>query len=400
MKVTAMIAEYNPFHNGHLYHATKARECTGAEAVICVLSGPFVQRGDIAIADKWARAKCALACGCDLVVELPFCFCAQSSEYFACGSILLIAAMKVASSVFFGSEDGDISSLEHAAAILLQERKDGGSAIRQHMDEGMSYPAARQRALGLEVLKGANNILGTEYIKAIKQYAPHLEPITIKREGNAYNSTKTTGGFISATAARQLIFSHGMQAVAEHIPPAVLDVLMQECTLGKAPVSLKPLDNYLLGLIRQRGPEYVQKLAYVSEGLENRICKAASLCSDLPSMIAQVKTRRYTYTRLARIFISAAMGFTAQDLALFATRGPAYLRVLGANATGRKLLRSITSVADLPVITKTAAFLPKDDYTSKMLALDFLAQDMYALCYPSASQRGGKKDLTTSPIMV
>lgn len=401
MVTTGIIAEYNPFHNGHLYHIQKARELTNANAVVVVMSGSFVQRGEPALYNKWARATAALLNGADLVLELPFVFAAQSAEYFASGAVSVLNSLGLVDFLCFGSESADLVMLSRSADILLDEDFLLSQNIKTALSTGISYAAALRTGAGSTALINPNDILGIEYIKALKKQKSGIVPITVKRHKSGYNDASPTDEHIaSATAIRKIIASGKLKNSSSFLPSSALNIYYQEHLSGRGPVFYSALDSIITAILRLKGAEGLKDIAYVAEGLENRLYKAAQCSATIEAILKEVKTKRYPLTRLQRVLINAAMGFTAQDLDYYTKGGAGYIRVLGANSIGRSLLGRCRKSVQLPVITKVADYKKHSYYAKQMLEYELKATDLYALCQPHLSTRAGKQDFYTSPIMV
>ena len=381
MKTAAIICEYNPFHNGHKYLVDQAKSSN--DAVVCIMSGSFVQRGDIAIFDKWTRTHQALLSGADLVVELPVCFSLNSAERFAYGSVNLADSMNVIDTLFFGSECGDANTLLNAANILLNEPSDVSAKIKKYMSEGMRHPVARTKAysdiLDSSIINEPNNILGIEYIKALISKNSHIILQTVKRNSVNHDEPNPLGNFASASAIRKLI--EEKDDIKKLVPKKII-------SLYKNPVFPKGLDEMLRYKILNMTTEEISKINGVCEGLENRIKIACKECTSFDEISTFVKSKRYTLARIRRILLSILIGID-KDVAL---APPSYLRILGSNATGRKILSQVKKNSDLTIITKTADF--KNFNTS--LDYDIKATDIYNIIQ-------GKKtgeDFYKSPIMI
>ena len=381
MKTAAIICEFNPFHNGHKYLIEQAK--LSNDAVVCIMSGSFVQRGDIAIFDKWTRTHQALLSGADLVVELPVCFSINSAERFAYGSVNLADSMNVIDTLFFGSESGDANTLLNAANILLNEPLDVSAKIKKYMSEGMSHPVARTKAysdiLDSSVISEPNNILGIEYIKALISKSSNITPQTVRRNSVSHNDLTPSGNFASASAIRKLIAEN--MDFNEFVPENIV-------SLYKNPANLNKLDEMLRYKILTMSTEELSKINGVSEGLENRIKEAYKDCIRFDEISTFVKSKRYTLAKIRRILLSALIGIDKE----IATTPPSYLRVLGFSETGRKILSEVKEKSDLTIITKTADFKNFND----SLDYDIKATDIYNIIQ-------GKKtgdDFYKSPIIV
>lgn len=380
MKTAAIICEFNPFHNGHKYLIEQAK--LSNDAVVCIMSGSFVQRGDIAIFDKWTRTHQALLSGADLVVELPVCFSLNSAERFAYGSVNLADSMNVIDTLFFGSECGDANTLLNAANILLNEPLEISEKIKQYMSEGMSHPVARTKAysdiLDSSVISEPNNILGIEYIKALISKSSNITPQTVRRNSVSHNDLTPSGNFASASAIRKLIAEN--MDFNEFVPENIV-------SLYKNPANLNKLDEMLRYKILTMSTEELSKINGVSEGLENRIKEACRKCITFEEMCEYIKSKRYTLARIRRILLSCIIGIDQK----LAQKPPSYIRILGATEIGLKLLSQMKKKTSLDIITKTADYKKYD----KSFELDLKATDIYNII----SQRPLGEDFYKSPII-
>ncbi|PNT93330.1 nucleotidyltransferase [Clostridium thermosuccinogenes] len=419
MKALGLIVEYNPFHNGHLYHIQQSRILSGCDYLVCVMSGNFIQRGEPALVNKWARARMALMSGADLVLELPAVYAVSSAEYFAYGAVRILDSLGIIDHICFGSENGKIEELDMIADVLHREPECYRKLLKQQLEKGLSYPAAREAALQgyldsqcksdgsmTSVLKTSNNILGIEYLKALKKLKSRIIPLTIKRISNTYHTEELTGSISSATAIRRSILSSAhIPNEAEFfnaLPEASASILQEEFKCGRGPVSSSNFDLIILSALRRASLESLRKLPYITEGLENRIKNAAENSGTLEEMIDKIATRRYTRTRIQRILFNFLAGLTAQDLNEFNNSGgPQYIRVLGFNRKGREMLSSITRNADLPVIVKAADFKNSDNrLIRRMLEIEAVATDMYVLGYPNPAFRTAGQEFTQNIVIV
>lgn len=397
MKAVGIIAEYNPFHNGHLYQINKAKELSGADGVVCIMSGNFVQRGQIAICDKWTRAEMALSSGVDLVIELPCYYSLGSAEVFANGGVSSLNALGLIDELWFGSECGDIEKLNEAAIALSNETEQISIDIKKYLDKGMSYPSARTKAysksLGLdeEIMSAPNNILAIEYIKAINKLNRRISPKTITRYKTEYHSTTPSDSFASATAIRKLI-SDGKD-FSTYIPIEAYKTWQKAVQNRVAPVFESALDNVVLYKLRSMPLRELANINDVTEGLEYRIKEAAVKSTSACELINIVKTKRYTTSRISRIIWSAVIGIKESPF----IKKPEYIRVLGLNKTGAKILAKAKKNATLPIITKMADF---DISSSELIAYDIAATDLFVIGYPDTNKRAGAADFTTSPVVV
>lgn len=383
MKTSAVICEFNPFHNGHKYLLDEIRR-QGYECIICVMSGSFTQRGEAAISDKFERTRVALKNGADLVIELPTPYAVSSAERFAKGGVDIIKATGVVDKVFFGSEAGDIELIKKAALATNDPKV--LAILKDRMDKGEYYPSALEKAIeevfGSEVsnvLKEPNNTLGVEYVKELSRCG--IEAGTIKRKAVAHDSHEAKGNFASASLIREMIFKG--EEVSGYVP----------CGSFSNPAKLSLGDRAILFRLKTMNLEEIANLPDVSEGLENRIYNAARICNSLEELLFEVKTKRYTMARLRRILTSAVLGIT-KDLQ---SSPVPYLRILGMTEIGKEALSLISKKAALPIITSVAPALKVlDEKAKEMLMCDINATDIRTVFEKEISDSG--KDFTTALI--
>jgi len=412
MRTVGIVVEYNPFHNGHRYHLEQSASVTGADAVVAVMSGHFLQRGEPALADKWARAEMALAGGCDLVIELPVAYATNAAEWFAFGAVSLLDATGVVDAISFGSESGDIGALRRIAAVLAKEPQRFKALLREALGSGASYPAAYSSAVRAYLaetgdaeaaafpLEQPNNTLGLHYLIALERIGSSIEPYTIRREKAGYSQVDVTDGAIaSATALRRLIAESGdPAAICAYVPPSTLELVRREWEAGRAPVGWPNYADKLFHALAVSDTASLAGFRDIGEGLEHRIKQALpSLPSlDFEALIEAVKTRRYTRTRLQRALLSVLLGHRKDELApTRLAEGIAYIRVLGFTDKGRRLLRRMRATARLPVLLSAA----NPPVSSRYLELDTEASAAYALGYRNAKPRDLYRDYTDAPVM-
>lgn len=371
LKTAGIVAEYNPFHNGHLYHIEKTKEITGCDVVLAVMSGNFAQRGEPCICDKYKRAKMALMGGADLVLELPTLYSVSSAEIFAQGAVKILEEAGC-EFISFGTESDDLKKLCEIADILKSEKLN--LIVNEKIKDGKSYPRAISEAISeygySELLGNPNNILAVEYIKAIKK----ATPIAIKREGSMHDKKG------SASDIREKIKSES--SYKDLVPDFCLPILSD----AKMP-DRKIFENLVLYRLRTMTEEELKNTPDVSEGLENRIKKASLKCTSFDSLCEEIKTKRYTMARIRRILINALLHIKKDDI----KKPPEYLRVLGMNKTGMSALSEIKKTSQIPIITKTA-----DAKISDMLKTDILASDIYSVLTNSPAS----SDFLNSPIVL
>lgn len=405
MTVVGIVAEFNPFHNGHRWLLEEARSKLQPEAVICVMSGPFVQRGEPAICDKWARTRMALAGGVDVVIELPFCFAARSAYYFAFGALLTLQAAG-ATHVVFGSESGNLCSLNKVAALLAHETTAYQQILKSELARGLSYPAARASAVKYilhdnspemsRLLSGANNILGIEYLRIIKELGLKLSPVTYARRGADYHDIEVSE-LASATAIRRCIYRGALNRLSSALPEASLTILQEEIKAGRAPIPVDGLELAILNQLRLATRERLQNVYEITEGLENRLLLAARQSGTLPALRNAIKSKRYNLTRVNRMLLYSLFSVSKNQMALFDQVGPQYIRLLGFSAQGRKFLQNVKNNSVLPVLS-TGSHIAKmiktgpEHIRSHMLLLDIKASDVSSLLAPDPGQRQAGQD--------
>lgn len=390
MKTVGLITEYNPFHNGHAYHIEKAKMLTGADRVIVVMSGDFVQRGAPAVMPKHLRAESALLSGASLIIELPVCFATGSAEYFAQGSISLLNRLGCIDSICFGSECGNLHLLKEIAQILADEPIEYQAALKQALKEGASFPAARQEALNIysdkysEILASPNNILGIEYLKALAKIHSKMEPFTIKRIGAGYHDMDIDGQFSSATAIRSDIYQLAdVNSSSESLPlthiqtqvPSSCHELMKKNYQTRYPVKA---DDFSLLLKAKLLSETAGSLSHyldMSPELANRILRLRNDYLSFEQFCDLLKTKELTRSRISRSFIHVLLGITNDWLTAMKAPAP-YARILGFRRDHADLLGILKRTSDIPLITSPARAVLADT-AYQILELDIYASDLY-----------------------
>ena len=315
MKICGIVAEYNPFHNGHKFQIEQTKKLTGCDTVIAIMSGNFIQRGMPALFDKWTRAKMAIENGVDLVIELPTCYATSSAEYFAHGAIGIMDAFNCVEYLSFGSRYNDIEVLKRIASVLHSEPEEYKKILQKELKKGTSYPIARSNALKnflkkefdskiLEnILLDSNNILGIEYLKALLTYDSPITPCAIERIGGDYLSTNIVGNICSATGIREMLQNNNLNRLPDVVPENSLKLIQAQLTLGKSPMTMKHFEKEILFLLRKLSSNELSEISDVTEGLENVLKKAVTEGFDIDDLIEKIKTKRYTKTRVQRILI-------------------------------------------------------------------------------------------------
>ncbi len=390
--VLAIIGEYNPFHNGHLYHLNEAKRIFHANYTIALISGNFVQRGDASIVDKWTKAKMALLNGFDLVLELPCVYSISSAENFALGAIRTLNSLKVVDTVSFGCETDDVSVLKEFADILTEEPAEFKSLLSHELSKGVSFAKARENALlmylnnirkSANVLSSPNNILAIEYLKALKQTNSSIMPLGIKRIGPGYHSQTIMGEFASATAIRKYCADRNFYAIDKSMPKVCYDILEEAIKKGHYIKNIGCFEKEIMFVLRNMTVSQIANLPDVNEGLENTIKNAANSCNTLPEFMGMVKSKRYPQTRIQRILLYALLGFTKEDMETSKKIDP-YIRVLGCTSKGENLLSDICRAnRKLQVITSVKNFTTtcRNKKLLMMLEKDIEATNIYTLGY-------------------
>ena len=447
MNITGLIVEYNPFHNGHIYHLQKSLEKTNADASIAVMSGNFIQRGEPALFDKFSRAKAAVESGVDLVVELPSIYASQSAELFAKGSVSLLNSLGCVNSICFGSEEGNIDALYLIASILCLEPQEFKEKLSSYLSEGMLFPTARNKALfdyinspdfsfgdnfnGIDlseerlndILSSSNNILGIEYIKQLISLKSEIKPFTIGRIHSEYNSEEISGNINSATAVRkklhEIISSKENNSsdideliksiqtstdITNSIPESTLNMITSNIEKGFLPIYPEYFFETLISTII-RDKKNLESYFDISEGIENKIFKAALVAKDYEDLLNLIKSKRYTMTRIKRCLNNILLGVTKEDME-FAKKIDTipYVRILTFNSKGREVIREIKKSSEIKIINKFSEvehFM--DDKNFKFLIEnDIKCTDIYNTIYYKKNRPllKGSMDYFIKPIYV
>ncbi|QIB69373.1 nucleotidyltransferase [Aminipila butyrica] len=405
MNVLGIIAEYNPFHNGHLYQLRQSVQQTEADFVVVLISGNFTQRGEPALTSKWSRAEMAVNCGADLVLELPFAFACNSAEYFARGAVELFNRLGCITHLSFGSESGDLDMLQQTAAFLAQESEEFSAALKNGLHAGLSYPKARAeaatRCLGphcAQLLADPNNILAVEYLKQLTLTKSDIIPITVKRLGSSYHEPTLTGPLASASAIRKQLAHRKIdfQQLKDTLPEPVLSILLRELTGCQQNSALHPenecfprssfqSDQLYLNLLRSRiltaSDTDLNQIFSVSEGLEHKLKDSIRRADSLTQLQELLKSKRYTATRISRLLAHVLVGLTKTDMAAILEQNQGYGRILGFSQGGSQLLKLLkkSKKTALPLITNINKQKEQLQECQLLLSYDLLASDFYNL---------------------
>ena len=410
MKVTGIIAEYNPFHSGHEYHIKEAKACTGADYIVIAMSGDFVQRGGPAVFDKYTRAQMALLGGADLVVELPSAFACSTAEDFAACGVALLTGLGAVDSLCFGSENGNVHALMTAASLMETESRQYSALLQAELKNGATFPAARQEALSniygntgdnpfRNLLSSPNNILGLEYCKAILRQNSHLKPVAVLRKGAGYHdqiaSSSPNGDaccsslpktYASASGIRNALYREFPDGLygndnqsfsgLDFLPEPVKPLFFQAVPLW--PEDFSALLNAKILAASAPGCEKSSGFSEISDFSQDLALRLGRLSLDFTGWegrIAQLKTRQYTYTRISRALTKLLLGITSQQIQEWKSAGYApYARILGFRKAAAPLLSELKKSSRIPLITKPAAAF----HTLSGPALQEFQKDLYA----------------------
>lgn len=398
MKIVGLITEYNPFHNGHLYHIRKAKEITGADSVVVVMSGDFVQRGAPALIDKYTRAKMALSCGADLVLELPVVWATASAEYFAAAGTALLDRLGIVDSLCFGCETPDTDAFLSLARFLSQESFAYRSALHASLKEGKSYPKARQEAVlrtmpqssdsVVSILSSPNNILGLEYCRALHRQKSAITPVPIQRIGCGYLDTDLDSAFVSASGIRSYLHcrpdsGRTSTELLRWMPESACRILAD----SSYPLLFEEDFSALLGhslLLTDSFTGYADS----TEDLSNRICRMRTEYRSLPDFLEKLKTKEVTYTRLARLLLHILLEIRESDYTLGKSLNyTPYARVLGFRESASPLLSALKTSSAVPLVTSPRdQKAPLNEDARALLEKDLFAGRLYRL---AAIQKSG-----------
>ena len=399
-KVVGIIAEYNPFHNGHLYHLLQAKDLAQADYVVAVISGNFTQRGDTSIVDKWTKAYMAICGGCDLVLELPTVYSISSAENFASGAVKILDSLKIVDSIAFGAEASDLATLNNIANVLFQEPRGYTNILTHELQKGISFPSARENAILMylndikryaNILNSPNNILAIEYLKALKTQKSNMNPIMVKRSKVYYNDDRIVDDFASATAIRKLIKRREYEDLRKVVPRSTYKILSRQIRDGNIVLGLENFEKEIIYTLRKMSIREIANLPDVSEGLENLIKNSADNCNDMSKLIANIKSKRYTQTRIQRILLYALLEIDKKMMEDSKKVTP-YVRVLGFTNKGKELISEINKRnPKINMITSVKKFIEKNNKPSnrtimQMLQKDIFATDVYTLGFDFESK--------------
>ena len=400
MKAAGIICEFDPFHNGHKYLIDSVHREISPDAVVCVMSGAFTQRGEPASWDKFARAKAAVKGGADLVLELPALYAVNSAEYFARGGVRILKGLGCVEYLAFGSESGDSDGLMKAAALTVSESPQFSDAVKEAVNEGLSYPAAYQKAVSrvypeidAQLFEDPNDILGISYIRQIIKQDAGMGIYVLKRAGAFHDSDDDSSEFVSASFVRKVL-----DTGFSNFEDALVHAMMPESTsmeLNSGGVLSHPSKDRLFAMtvscILGASGEKLSSLPEVSEGLENRIRESVYKAKDMESLAECIATKRYTQARVSRILMQLLLGIDKEVLAAAESSGAAYAKVLAFNGQGAKVLRYAQEHGNIPVLSNINKNIMIDDAANRMLAIDILSNDIYSILCGKAPEEHSDK---------
>jgi predicted nucleotidyltransferase len=407
MKVVGLIVEYNPLHYGHQYHFEQSNKKTGADAVVIVMSGNFLQRGEPALVNKWARTEMALEMGVDLVFELPYVYATQQAQHFAYGAISILNHLPFVTHLCFGSESGEIEAIQDIASLLAQEPSDFQQKIKEEMSKGQSYPSAYATSLQYilttknldpALVSEPNNILGLNYLISLKQLQSHILPVTIKRDKAGFHEKEFVDQKIaSATSIRHALLSPDSldwEKIRPFVPKWTFDILKKEASYGRGPVSWENYFPYVAHSFLSQSSEQLRLIYEMEEGIENRFKEKIKEAITVEHLCQLVKSKRYTWNRIQRMISHTYTQFLKQDATdLHLEKGPSYLRLLGFSKKGKELLNGYKKELQIPIISSIRKDHPP------MLDWDIKAATLHSLGYKGNVSEHKKREFSQPPLL-
>ena len=388
-KRIGIIAEYNPFHNGHLYQIQKAKELTGADTVITVMSGNFTQRGDTSLVNKFEKTKIALQNEVDMVIELPTIYSISSAENFALGGVKILNEIGNIDYLVFGIEEENLEKLQAIADVLVNEDDEFKRNIKEELDKGNSYPKAREivlkKVLSSEnvenIMQKPNNILAIEYLKALKTTNSKIKPFAIKRKNTMHNDENINENYASGTYIRKLFIENNFNEIKKVVPKYTYERLLELKNQGTYVSSINDFSDIVIYKIRTMTKEEISQIADVNEGLENSIKLASTTCKTIDEIIDKVSTKRYTKTRISRILTYILLDITKSEMEQ-SKNANQYIRVLGINKKCEGILKTINNNK---LITSLKKF-EENNRENQLLNIDKKATEIYTIKYPKSVQ--------------
>lgn len=391
MNISAIICEYNPFHNGHKYQIEQTLK-NKATHIVAIMSGNFTQRGIPSVISKYARAEIALKNGCDLVIELPIPYSIANAEKFALGAVFLVNSLNCVDFLSFGCENDDINILKKTAQI--SNSYEIIKLTKEFLKHGISFANARCKAIKTlfgkdlaNLLSTPNNILAVEYIKSLTQLNSQINFMPILRKNCLYNSNYTVENFANSTLLREMIFKNDKN-IKNFMPKSAYEILNRDLEKGFAPAQILNCERAFLAKLRCMKPADFLLIADVAEGLENKIYKSIQNSTSVKEVFAQIKSKRYTQVRIQRILLSAFLGINKEIFNFL----PQYIKVLGFNEKGKEILKIAKNKSALPIVTKISEIKKIKNNQSAMnfLEAESRAFDLYNLMLPKVQKCGAE----------
>lgn len=402
MKTVAIISEYNPFHNGHLYQIQKIREELGEDtAIIAVMSGSFTQRGEAAIMDKGARAKAAVLEGVNLVLELPFPYSMSSAEFFADAAVHIVDSIGCVDYLSFGSEEGSLDPLYNTAELMMSDeyRETLNGMMQDEKYKTYGYPELVELAINAVrgeraiALLTPNNILGIEYIKALMKRNSSVKPHTIARIGNEYNEESIVSGiYQSASAIRKLLLLNSSSAY-DYIPNTTKNIILREKESEEFPCDTAKLSAAIISNLRLSSPEQSCRIHDAGGGLYNRLKDKSFETNDINTLLSLCEAKSYTKARLRRTILASLFGVTSSEVKSM----PQYTQILAFDAIGQLKLKHIRKQSRITVLTKPSDYEKLNDTALKQKLISDRADSIFELCKPN--QPDGRRSLRYTPFV-
>ena len=402
MKICAIICEYNPFHYGHLYHIQKAKELSGADGVMCILSGNFTQRGEPAVTNKFVRASMALEGGSDIVVQMPTAYACSSAEIFALAGVKIANSFDNVTHLAFGCETKNFKLLKEIASYLAKEPKEYKEALKDWLDKGNSLVVSRQKAIEelikankvefsevtetIEILQKPNNILAIEYLKALIKTESKIEPVFIQRGDSDYHSEDINGKDTSATAIRSRLYKkHNASKVKRLVPSFSYKLLKEEIKMFGLP-SMDLFNDLCMFMLKTADAEKLKNIYDVSEGIENRFIDCCKDVKSLNELLLDVKCKRYTYTRLKRIVLRLLLGIDRSVIEkIYTINKLPYIKVIGFKAEREDILSELNCNTNL-VIRKSNVVNNPSAFYKELANIEERANAVYNLLLKKSNE--------------
>ncbi|HAN10378.1 MAG TPA: nucleotidyltransferase [Clostridiales bacterium] len=410
MKVLGIIVEYNPFHNGHLYHLQQSKQITGADHVVAIMSGDYTQRGEPACIDKFARTKMALSCGVDLVLELPTPFSSSSAEFFSYSTVKILDSINIITDLCFGAETNNLDLLSEIADTLINESDDFKTNIKNALSEGNSYPKSRNIALTKQfvnhisadnfnkIINSSNNILGIEYLKSLKKLHSSIKPHLTQRVLVNYDSETIVENITSATNIRKITKEKNYETLKKVMPHSAYQVFMEEVAKNNGIRELNDFSDILQYKLKTTNTSKLTEIFGMNEGIENRLLKCANNNYYINNLISELKTKRYTYTALQRLILHTVLDIKKDTIENVLKSG-LYARVLGFRKESNHLLSLLEEKSKIPVITNINN-VTKNSKSDIWLHNELICTDVYNLINHNEKLRYSGQELIQKMVVI